>query len=465
MSQQSDSLVSAPSSLQLTSADLERAAAAGGIRLIVAGQGAVLVTLRHRQTFEVCFADTESWGAPAVRWRIDRADVTIDFFDCEWRELARTDRRQAGFGGRFPSLETVGTDGSSGEMVPSLDADLGLDLDPTCTYWFSFDHNNRQILYGKGELRLSAALVKYVFPTQGERGSSTWMRGVRTVTITPTGIMKTVEVTRDPVCVDPPLKVISPDVITMEQMARRTHTVPANLSPECRVLHDNVAGGNFRLDDDDFPEFSRAITASIAAKDGWCRNKLLAKADEFGAHDITTTYLRITLGLNQGESPGIPFVMEIWPPGHRSPIHNHGGAHAVIKVLHGSIRVFLYRMLSDRVTEPFMTETFTAGEITWLTPRLNQNHLLQNPLPPGLSVSKDLTIVGEPHDPSDATVPPPCVTIQCYVYSQGSDQHYPYFDYIQQGGQPFGHFEPNSDMDFLAFKAKMREEWQRNAAK
>jgi hypothetical protein len=47
------------------------------------------------------------------------------------------------------------------------------------------------------------------------------------------------------------------------------------------------------------------------------------KATEFG-DDPHETYLRITLGHSLGKSPGIPYVLEIWPTSNYSPIHNHG---------------------------------------------------------------------------------------------------------------------------------------------
>jgi predicted metal-dependent enzyme (double-stranded beta helix superfamily) len=86
--------------------------------------------------------------------------------------------------------------------------------------------------------------------------------------------------------------------------------------------------------------------------------------------------------------------MEIWPAGHRSPIHNHGGADAVIKVLHGEICVSLYRMLSRFHQQPFARMSFAAGEVTWITPRLNQTHMLRN-------------------ETREA-----CVTVQCYTYPE-----------------------------------------------
>jgi hypothetical protein len=48
-------------------------------------------------------------------------------------------------------------------------------------------------------------------------------------------------------------------------------------------------------------------------------------------------YIRVSVGLPSGCSPGIPYVLEIWPPGHFSPIHNHGNAFGIVRMLHGSI--------------------------------------------------------------------------------------------------------------------------------
>lgn len=39
------------------------------------------------------------------------------------------------------------------------------------------------------------------------------------------------------------------------------------------------------------------------------------------------------LQCRQGDSPGVPYVLEIWPAGHFSPIHDHGDSNAVIKVV------------------------------------------------------------------------------------------------------------------------------------
>ena len=142
-------------------------------------------------------------------------------------------------------------------------------------------------------------------------------------------------------------------------------------------------GNNFVLNDTDFPDFSKAIEYSIATPGLWWYEKLKDKSTEFNKDDpnILETYLRITLSENNGESPGIPYVMEIWPVGHYSPIHNHGGSSAVVRVLNGKINVKLYPFLcyddKDGV-EPFKEVQVIKDEITWISPTLNQIHQLHN---------------------------------------------------------------------------------------
>jgi predicted metal-dependent enzyme (double-stranded beta helix superfamily) len=135
--------------------------------------------------------------------------------------------------------------------------------------------------------------------------------------------------------------------------------------------------------------------------------------------------------------------MEIWPVGHYSPIHSHANANAIIRVLNGEITVKLFPFLcaeKDGVA-PFSVATFKKGDITWITPSLNQTHQLTNL----------------------ETNPYTCITIQCYMYNASASGHYDYFDYLDDTGakQPY---EPDSDMDFVEFKAKMREEWASRTA-
>lgn len=238
-----------------------------------------------------------------------------------------------------------------------------------------------------------------------------------------------------------PLIVKKTHQLTMDDIASAAYMPKANLSLIAQKLHDCIAGPFFVLDDADFPDFSKAIEASIANPDGWCYQRLVEKATEFGPSNPAETYLRITLGQNNGESPGIPYVMEIWPPGHYSPVHNHAGSHAVIRVLHGAIQVRLFPYLCCDVSgvPAFATTAFSEGDLTWISPTLNQTHQLMN--------------VGSKT----------CVTIHCYMYDGTNRLHYDFFDYVDAAGVR-QQYTPDSDMDFVAFKARMKAEWEARTA-
>jgi uncharacterized cupin superfamily protein len=166
----------------------------------------------------------------------------------------------------------------------------------------------------------------------------------------------------------------------------------------------------------------------------WCYETIKKKANEFNIiPNIAETYLRITLGQNNGESPGIPYVMEIWPAGHFSPVHSHAGAEAVIRVLEGDIHVSLYPFLSAEA-EPFGAADFIKDEVLWISPTLNQTHQLKN------NGKKT------------------CVTIQCYMYDATDKKHYDYFDYLDADGK-IQQYTPDVDMDFIEFTQLMQEEW------
>jgi hypothetical protein len=377
------------------------------VQLIVKGQGTISIRLNAQEPFDVTFHASDLPGAPAFRWEVGHdAAQLLARVGAEWQRLQ-------GFSGR----------------------DVGLDPDSSCQYWFSIDSHNRRLRYGKGEMRLGTQLAEWDMPPAPEKGPDeyAWVSGVDGVVVSPP-IGRPADLWRDPVTVDLPMVILPTDLITMDDMATGKATVVENLTPECQTLYANVAGREFVLDGPDFPEFSQAIEASIADEKGWCHTTLEHKATEFGKYDLEKTYLRITMGENQGESPGIPFVMEIWPPGHYSPIHNHGGADAVIRVLHGEIGVSLFRMLSPHHEKPFAEVSFSKDDVTWITPRLNQTHQLKNH-------SRDTT----------------CVTIQCYAYAESDVTHYPYFDYLD--GTGIAQFPPNSDMGYLEFKEQMRHEW------
>jgi len=293
-------------------------------------------------------------------------------------------------------------------------------------YWFSLDSQNQMLYAGVGEARLETIIYKYK--------AENMLKFFESITTIKTDMK--IRLLKDPVTATVPLLVKDTHHLTMHHIASNKYMPKANLSPICQQLYDCISGKNFILDDKDFPDFSKAIERSITTPGLWCYNRLQEKSREF-SHDpnILETYLRITLNQNNGESPGIPYVMEIWPSGHYSPIHNHAGANAIIRVLHGKIHVKLFPFLCPNGTDiSFAEADFNKDEITWISPTLNQTHQLTN-------LDKKS-----------------CVTIQCYMYDQNDKKHYDYFDYIGDDHKTH-QYTPDSDMDFLKFKELMKEEW------
>jgi len=298
-------------------------------------------------------------------------------------------------------------------------------------YWFSIDSQNQRLYAGIGEPRKETVIYQY----QLNASNKTLLENL--VLVNGTG-MQISTLLRDPITANVPLLVKDTNELSMESIASGEYMPKANLSQTSQKLYDCISGKNFVLNTPDFPDFTKAIEYSLATPGLWCHKTIKKKATEFDKDkpNYKETYLRITLGENNGESPGIPYVMEIWPVAHFSPIHNHGGSTAIIRVLHGSINVSLFPFLGDDKVKPFAKADFSVGDITWISPTLNQVHQLTN-----LEANTDT-----------------CITIQCYMYESSDTTHYDYFDYLD-GSDAKQQFEPDSDMEFIKFKAKMKEEW------
>ncbi|MCY2980621.1 MAG: cysteine dioxygenase family protein [Planctomycetota bacterium] len=418
----------------------------GGLRLMVKGQGVVFGRLstdenrNNKNGFEFRVDDrhltTDGPSGPCgdtkhgFRFRITADEIILEVWkDNKWENICDKTTKIP-----LPDYKVQIRD------------DAGLDSDSGCCYWLSIDSHNRVLRYGKGEVRLGTMLAELRYPdapTDPAHTNSTdpfewvgkvefvsYLSDIENVNFCP------LKSFRDPVTTEPALYVLPVDAITMDDIAHNRATVAANLSETCQKLYHSVAGAKFQLNTPDFPNFSDAIEASIASPQGWCNKILAKKAGEFGQPNPDMTYLRITMGVNQGDSPGVPFVMEIWPPGHYSPVHNHAGANAIIRVLHGEITVNLYPMLSKSHLRPIGVAKFGKDDVTWISPDLNQTHQLRN-----------TNVAG-----------PTCITIQCYMYGEGDTEHYNYFDYLGDQGER-DRFNPNSDMDYLSFKEQMKREW------
>ena len=91
------------------------------------------------------------------------------------------------------------------------------------------------------------------------------------------------------------------------------------------------------------------------------------------------SYLRITIGPSARQSPGIPYVLEFWPPGAQSPVHNHGSVCAILKVVFGTIQNGTYNKMPSTVYNSKTEETFQPkelfqfdchqGDVLWMSPK------------------------------------------------------------------------------------------------
>jgi len=308
-------------------------------------------------------------------------------------------------------------------------------------YWFSLDSQNQRIICGIGEPRMETKtyIYEFTFTNNHDRKiNKKFLESLVTINISNDSVaLKSMKLIRDPITSNIPFIIKDTHELTMDHIANNKYLPCANLSPSAKILYESISGKHFVLNDKDFPDFSKAIEHSIATEGCWCNTKLKEKANEFSKDkpNILETYLRITMNTNSGESPGCEYVMEIWAPGHYSPVHSHANSHAVIKVLNGSINVSLYPYLNNNI-EPFAIANFKKEDIIWISPDLNQTHKLKN-----LKKNSDT-----------------CITIQCYIYGENDTVHYDYFDFIDADGN-IKHYEPDSDMDFVQFKKLMKQEW------
>jgi hypothetical protein len=341
------------------------------------------------------------------------------------------------------------TDTTTGTLLGSVQDPTLLHEGYNRTFWMSFDKENCVIRCGIGYML--TALEKFnvtfgkddLFDAAFYRDNYSHMTNYSMYKPAASARDRKIDLVKSkyPIYRDLPPIIKDHDDMRLEDLESGEAISMADLSPECQRLYSNVAGMAIQLDTPDFPDFSAAIDHSIQSETGICAIKLKEKAKtEFIAtgkgHDAHQTYLRVTLGTNQGDSPGIPYVMEIWPPACYSPIHDHGGTNAIIKVLHGSLTTRWFTSLYEVNEKPYAQGVVAEGQVTWLDDRQFQTHQLFN------------------HNVNGTA----CVTIQCYLYNDDDNRHYENFDYI--GGDDEIHpFVPDSDWGFADFKEKMRKEW------
>eukprot|EP00933_Yihiella_yeosuensis_P051192 TRINITY_DN49061_c0_g1_i1.p1 TRINITY_DN49061_c0_g1~~TRINITY_DN49061_c0_g1_i1.p1 ORF type:complete len:504 (+),score=49.00 TRINITY_DN49061_c0_g1_i1:64-1575(+) len=128
------------------------------------------------------------------------------------------------------------------------------------------------------------------------------------------------------------------------------HDIPSDARELCLDLSD------FEIS----PDVISRITYSLQTPGGELHNILKRKKATGG----TKCYIRI--GFVDAKKFGDKTaVLELWPVGHSSPRHQHGGCAGGIKVLSGELQVSLWRTLAGN-DEPFLKKRVQVGMMTWL---------------------------------------------------------------------------------------------------
>lgn len=192
------------------------------------------------------------------------------------------------------------------QLVNQLANKGGLTSTNGAYYWFSLDSQNQRLYLGVGEPRLETVIYQYIY-NDSKLFLETLTHMISKSLINPLKLL------RDPITQTVPNLVKNTNDMTMDDIAQGRFLPHSNLSSSAQILYECISGKKFTLNTPEFPDFTKAIEYSIKTEGCWCNKRLKEKSTEFNKDkpNFLETYLRITLGQNNGESPGIPYVMEI----------------------------------------------------------------------------------------------------------------------------------------------------------
>ena len=344
-------------------------------------------------------------------------------------------------------------DESENLLTEKYGKEIGVEVAVLVSYWFSYDRDGLILKYGKGHVMKETTHLEHDFlagmseeekkATRKElypffnadkkksvivKSATSALDAAATLYVTPRFQFRPNPFT----CNYCPF-VMDSSKVTLFDLDRDEHMFSCSLPSACQELYGNIKSLTLEYPENPVMKLSDAIRYSIETKGMTLYKKIKEKAGEF-------PYLRVTLGPDQRTAPGIPYVLEIWPSGSKSPVHNHGGACAVIKNLFGRISVNIFNKLKDppeRDPKPIKKFDLKQDQITWIGPNWYQTHRLVN-------------------NTGDF-----CATIQCYRYEESDMIHWPGFDFVEER-QDFEleEFYPNSDFTFINIRGIVLKEYQ-----
>ncbi|OKL56393.1 hypothetical protein UA08_08078 [Talaromyces atroroseus] len=381
--------------------------------LAIVGQGTIAVKSNTTESVKICVKTGDSY--PMLTLNITQSTVAFTKKDSDTEEATLPYTLERAEGNPY---------------IPAATPDDGT------VYWLSIDRSNCVLRYGKYYTCKALTLLEVRLNAQ----PGAWLEKLTSVEVHDGSSKPQIKISRLPVTMDLPPLVVTNEAVSLRQLDLAQVTTWANLPSACQNLYHNVAGKNITLESSDFKDFADAIHRSVTTPGYWghdllkkkCKNPINPDPEEF-----MYKYLRVTIGSNKGNSPGIPYVMEVWPPKHMSPIHDHGDACAVIRVLSGTIQCTWYDALIQGF-EPIKLGNevlLKKDQITWLGENQYQIHALKN------------------------TMDKTCVTLQCYEFPHDNDVHEEKFRYIDSTTKNKKNFVPNSDCTFEEFYKYIKWEW------
>lgn len=131
-------------------------------------------------------------------------------------------------------------------------------------YWFSLDSKNQKLYAGIGEARLETKIYEYTFSKKIKyKEHKDFLESLSYIKFSNTKPNpRILKILKDPITTNIPLVVKNTNNLTMLDVAKGTYLPKSNLSHISQQLYDCISGTSFILDDDDFPDFTKAIEYS-----------------------------------------------------------------------------------------------------------------------------------------------------------------------------------------------------------
>lgn len=208
-----------------------------------------------------------------------------------------------------------------------------------------------------------------------------------------------------------------------------------SLDRPCRDLYEEVK--DFNLREEGFPDFIAQIEASLRHEKGWCYRTLRAKLSKLSNCRLDALSIRINLNRINNRTLEHSCIMEIWPPGHRSPVREFSDTCGFIRILHGKLLMRYFASLAlNTAAELRFEQLFEADQVAWMIPNLNQTHQMTHPDTTGSC----------------------CIILQAYHAEGNMNAPQAHVNFSTDSSDEISRLYCTFDIDFAAFKEKMCEE-------